>query len=176
MIFTAVYVVWLFSELKVSKNEIRQGDQTSDYGTCEIYAMGQAGVFISALWLNPIWNKPNSFHILGFFLFVSGLLYRLWAIRTLGQYYSHIVRKVDGHRVVDTGPYKYIRHPAYAGMILANAGIVIYFLNTVTLIIYLIVFVPAIVLRILIEEKTLNKVEGYPEFAQTRKRILPSVW
>jgi len=37
-------------------------------------------------------------------------------------------------------------------------------------------FIPAIAVRIFIEEKTLFKIEGYPEFAKSRKRLIPAIW
>jgi len=163
-------------ETNVSKNEISKGDNTADFGTCELYALGQAGVLISALWLNPLWKVPNIYHLLGFFTFISGIIFRLWAIKTLGKYYSHIVREVEGHKIIASGPYGYIRHPAYTGMLIANAGIVLFFFNIITLTIFLFILMPAIVLRILVEEKTLFRIEGYPEFAQSRKRLLPVIW
>jgi protein-S-isoprenylcysteine O-methyltransferase Ste14 len=83
---------------------------------------------------------------------------------------------VAHHQVVDSGPYRLTRHPAYAGMIIANAGICIYFFNWVTLGIFLLILVPAILLRIAIEERTLFEIKGYPEYAEKRKRLFPAVW
>ncbi|MFC1532566.1 methyltransferase family protein [Thermodesulfobacteriota bacterium] len=163
-------------ESKISKKELSQGNNTSDFGTCELYAIGQAGIFLSALWFNPIWSRPNILHLIGLIMFILGILLRLRTIRTLGKYYSHIVREVDGHKIIKSGPYGYIRHPAYTGMILANAGITVFFFNTVTCLIFLFVLIPAIILRIIIEEKTLYKIEGYSDYSKSRKRLLPVIW
>ena len=176
IVFASVYIIWILFESKVSKQEIDKGNKTSDFGTCELYALGQGSVIISALWFNSIWNAPNTAHFFGFFIFIFGLIIRGWAIITLGRYYSHIVREVDRHIIIDTGPYRYIRHPAYAGMVLANTGIVLFFFNTITFSIFLLILIPAIILRIAIEEKTLYKIEGYSEFAKSRKRIIPALW
>jgi protein-S-isoprenylcysteine O-methyltransferase Ste14 len=43
-------------------------------------------------------------------------------LKLLGHYYSHIVREVYDHKIIDSGPYKYIRHPAYAGTHIATIG------------------------------------------------------
>ena len=80
------------------------------------------------------------------------------------------------HRIVDSGPYRFTRHPAYAGMMIANAGISMYFFNCVTIGVFLFILVPAMLLRIVIEERTLFGIEGYPEFAKKRKRLFPALW
>jgi protein-S-isoprenylcysteine O-methyltransferase Ste14 len=175
-IFASVYLAWIVIESKISKEELNKGNKTSDYGTCELYAIGQAGVLLSALWFTSAWYSPNLFHFIGFTTFLVGIAYRLWAIKTLGKYYSHMVREVEAHKIVDSGPYRHIRHPAYAGMISANLGVVIFFFNFITLILFLLVLIPAIILRIMIEEKTLFKIGGYSEFAQNRQRLIPGIW
>ncbi len=176
VIFALVYLAWILIESKISKEELNKGNRTSDYGTCELYAIGQAAVFLSALWFTSAWRSPNLFHLLGFILFLVGIAYRLWAIKTLGKYYSHIVREIAGHQIIKTGPYRRIRHPAYAGMILANLGIVIFFFNWITLILFALILIPAIILRIIIEEKTLIKIDKYVDYAKNRPRLIPGIW
>jgi protein-S-isoprenylcysteine O-methyltransferase Ste14 len=176
IIFASVYLAWILIESKISKEELNKGNRTADYGTCELYAIGQAAVFLSALWFTSAWKSPNLFHFIGFTAFLSGITYRLWAIRTLGKHYSHIVREIDAHKIVESGPYRHIRHPAYAGMILANLGIIIFFFNSITLILFSIILVPAIILRIIIEEKTLFKIDKYVNYAKNRPRLIPGIW
>ena len=176
IIFASAYVAWILIESKISKEELNKGDRTSDYGTCELYAIGQASVFLSALWFTSAWNSPNIFHFCGFLLFFVGITYRLWAIKTLGKYYSHIVREMAGHQIIESGPYRRIRHPAYAGMILANMGIIVFFFNVITLILFSLILIPAIILRIIIEEKTLVKMDKYVDYAKNRSRLIPGIW
>jgi protein-S-isoprenylcysteine O-methyltransferase Ste14 len=176
VVFASVYLAWILIESKISKEELNKGKRTSDYGTCELYAMGQAAVFLSALWFTPAWESPNILHVIGFTIFLVGIVYRLWAITTLGKYYSHIVREVDGHRIVDSGPYRHIRHPAYAGMILANLGIVVFFFNWITLMLFFLILIPAIIIRIVIEEKTLFTIDHYADYAKNRPRLIPGIW
>jgi protein-S-isoprenylcysteine O-methyltransferase Ste14 len=176
IIFASIYLAWILIESKVSKEEMHKGNKNSDYGTCELYAIGQAAVFLSALWFTSAWQSPNLCHLLGFSLFVVGIAYRLWAVKTLGKYYSHMVREVDGHQIIESGPYRHIRHPAYAGMILANLGIVIFFFNWITLVLFALILIPAIILRIIIEEKTLIKIAKYVDYAKNRPRLIPGIW
>jgi len=177
IIFIGLYLLWMIIELRVTKKDVNtEGKKTSDFMTCQLYGFGQALTFLTALWCQSVWQVPNVAHFAGLSIFLFGGLYRLWAIRTLGRYYSHRVRTVYQHQMVVSGPYRFTRHPAYAGMIIANAGISLYFLNWVTICVFLFILVPAIILRIVIEEKTLFGVEGYPEFARSRKRLFPAIW
>jgi protein-S-isoprenylcysteine O-methyltransferase Ste14 len=176
-VFVGFYVLWLVVETPIAKKDVNtEGKKTSDFATCQIYAFGQAFTFLSALWFPSVWHAPNIAHFVGTTLFLFGVCYRLWAIRTLGVFYSHRVRTVTQHRIVDSGPYLFIRHPAYAGMIIANAGVCIYFLNWVTLCVFLFALVPSILLRIVIEERMLFGIEGYSDFAKERKRLFPGIW
>ena len=175
-IIIGIYLLWIVFESTISIKERDKGEKTSDFGTLEFYAISQACTFLSALWFKVLWLSANIAHFLGFTIFLSGICFRVWAIITLGHYYSHIVRKVNGHKIIDSGPYKYIRHPAYAGMIIAHFGALLYFFNLITLMIFFLAFIPAIILRIFVEEKTLFKIEGYPNYSENRKRLIPLIW
>ncbi len=176
MLIILLYVLWICFEIAVTKNETGQESRESDRGTREFYGIAQALVILSALMFEEAWLRPGPAHLAGIALFAAGVSLRLWAIRTLGAFYAHVVRTIDGHRIVDTGPYRFIRHPAYAGNLAVHAGILIFFFNWITLTLFLFVFVPAIVARIIVEEKTLMGVEGYPTFARGRDRLIPLLW
>jgi protein-S-isoprenylcysteine O-methyltransferase Ste14 len=176
-VFVGLYALWILVETPVAKRDLStEGKTTSDFATCQVYAFGQAFTFLSALWFPSVWRAPNAAHLAGLIIFLAGVCYRLWAIWTLGHFYSHRVRTLSRHRIVSSGPYRFTRHPAYAGMIILNAGVVIYFLNWVTLSVFLFALVPAIVLRIVIEERVLFGIEGYSDFAKRRNRLFPWVW
>ena len=176
MLFVVVYTLWLTYELNVGSADAARNKQVSDVWTAVLYGAGQALVILTALWFGPLWEAPGPWHIAGGAMFAMGIALRAWAIRTLGAHYSHLVSLGDNHRVIDTGPYRVLRHPAYAGMILAHAGVALWFLNMVTLAALVLALVPGIAGRILEEEKTLMKLEGYADFAKTRARLVPFVW
>jgi len=176
-IFIGLYIMWMIIEFRVSKKDVNtERKKTSDFMTCQLYGAGQALTFLTALWFQSVWRVPNVAHFVGISIFLFGICYRLWAIRTLGQFYSHRVRTVSQHQIVVSGPYRFTRHPAYGGMIIAHTGIAIYFFNWVTICVFLFILVPAILLRIAIEERTLFGIEGYSNFAKKRKRLFPAVW
>jgi protein-S-isoprenylcysteine O-methyltransferase Ste14 len=173
---TTICVSWLIYEIWVSRHDIRKDMKVADSGTREFYGFSQSVTVLTALWITPVWHRPSIYHIIGLILIISGITFRIWAIQTLGRYYSHIVRKIDQHQIIDTGPYKCIRHPSYAGMITALAGIALFYFNFVTIAVFICLLLPSIILRIKVEEKILFTIDGYAAFAKNRRRIIPYIW
>ncbi len=101
-----------------------------------------------------------------------------WAMMTNG-FFSALVRiqKDRGHRVVSKGPYRFVRHPGYVGMM-------VFALATPVVLGSLWAFVPAGInlgvgiVRTALEDRTLNReLEGYGAYARTVPyRLLPGVW
>lgn len=176
LIVVILYILWILLEIRISMRDAKEEKKSSDFGTRELYALGQALTILSALWFNTIWLKPGIYHGIGITIFIAGVGLRWWAIRSLDIYYSHMVRMTVDHKIIDTGPYRFIRHPAYAGMLAAHVGIICYFFNYASLAVLLLLFLPAIILRIYIEEKALFTIVGYDEFARVRKRLIPLIW
>ena len=82
------------------------------------------------------------------------------------------------HHVVDTGPYRLVRHPSYAGAILAFAGYGICLGNWVSLLAVTFPVVRAFLLRIGVEERALRAALGdsYREYASRTRKLVPFVY
>ncbi|MFT6154809.1 MAG: protein-S-isoprenylcysteine O-methyltransferase Ste14 [Bermanella sp.] len=173
---TGSYLAWLLSESNVSTSEDSKGDTSKDKGTCELYAFGRFLTVLTAMAATTQWQEMNLIAWIGLTLFIFGVLFRLNAINTLGRFYSHRVRLVGEHRIIDTGPYRYVRHPAYTGMLTAHFGFVLFFYNPWAMGAFLLVLLPAVVMRIKVEEVALYELEGYSTYADAHKRIVPLVW
>ncbi|RLT92242.1 methyltransferase family protein [Ketobacter sp.] len=170
------YLLWLMAEANVSITEPGKGETQKDRGTCELYVFGRFLTMFSAIILETQWQTLNLSMILGLVLLAGGIAFRLNAIETLGNFYSHRVRLVEAHSVVDSGPYQWVRHPAYTGMLVAHLGFVLIFFNLYALLALCLVLLPAIVKRIRVEETALYELPGYPHYAESHKRLLPGVW
>jgi protein-S-isoprenylcysteine O-methyltransferase Ste14 len=69
------------------------------------------------------WLPPGAGpHAIGLSITLMGLLFTVWARRWLGTDWSAVVTVKAGHRLVTDGPYRFVRHPIYAGLLLAMAG------------------------------------------------------
>ena len=117
-------------------------------------------------------------HISGLVIFILGNALVSWAMIS-NIYFSTAVRiQYDrGHHVSIGGPYRFMRHPGYVGMI-------IYLLATPLVLGSIWAFIPAsltgilFIIRTAFEDNTLkNKLEGYKEYAERVKyRLIPGIW
>jgi len=116
--------------------------------------------------------------ILGLFLVFLGSVLFIWARRTLGQFYSGHVSVLEGQPLVQSGPYHFIRHPAYAGYLFIALGVACGYSSVTGLAINLIILLPAVIYRIHVEDKLLAEYFGaqFDDYAHTTKRLIPLVW
>ena len=114
----------------------------------------------------------------GFGLVAAGSVLFVWARRTLGVIYSGHVMVWKRQELVQSGPYRFIRHPAYAGYLLMALGISLGYTSLVGLISVLALLLPSLVYRIKVEEKLLGECfgEAYHQYASKVKRLIPNLW
>lgn len=121
---------------------------------------------------------PLSIQIVAFVLMALGSLLGTWAM-SVNRFFSGVVRiQTDrGHTVVTDGPYRFIRHPGYAGGVVANLTGPLA-LGSVWALIPSALVVLLTVVRTALEDKTLREeLPGYQEYTQrVRYRLLPWVW
>ncbi len=111
-------------------------------------------------------------------LFWIGLPLYIWAVLTLGKYFRTTVQILDEHRLVVSGPYRFLRHPVYTGGILIFAGLGLALGNWFSFCASALSTFIAYVWRIRVEESALHERFG-SEFEEHRRRtwaVLPFVW
>ena len=118
------------------------------------------------------------FFVAGLVLMCAGIAIRQWAVATLGRYFTIDVRVQSGQTVVDTGPYRWVRHPAYTALILVFLGLGLTLGNWAALPVAFLVPTAGLIYRIRIEEHALlaGVGEPYRRYAEGRKRLVPGVW
>jgi protein-S-isoprenylcysteine O-methyltransferase Ste14 len=114
----------------------------------------------------------------GLALMLAGIVLRQWAIAMLGRSFTVVVRVRDDQQVIDTGPYRWVRHPSYTGMLVTFAGYGLALGNWISILCAIVVPLIGIVVRIRVEEQALLEGLGEPyrRFAEGRKRLVPGVW
>jgi len=115
---------------------------------------------------------------LGIALLLGGIVIRWTAIYTLGKYFTAKVVIKDDHRLIRTGPYKYLRHPAYTGALVAHLGLGLSFSNWFSLILRFVPYVVAALYRMKVEELALREALGeeYDHYSRNTKRLIPRVY
>jgi protein-S-isoprenylcysteine O-methyltransferase len=115
--------------------------------------------------------------VAGMSLAVGGLAIRLWAIRTLGTWFTSTVRVVDGQEVVRAGPYRWLRHPSYAGAVLIASGSCLALGSLIGVALVAVVCLPAYLYRIGVEERVLETRLGiaYRDYREASWALVPGI-
>ena len=116
--------------------------------------------------------------IIGLAIVILAMALRRWAVLTLGQFFTVQVQVRSGQTVVDTGPYRWVRHPSYTAITMSFVGIGVALENWLSLLVLIVVPTIGLVIRIRVEERALLEALGEPyrEFSATRARLIPKVW
>ena len=116
--------------------------------------------------------------VIGFILITLGYAFAAWAFAENRFFFSVVYIQIDqGHVVCDSGPYRIVRHPGYAGNILPLLGIVLALSSVWTLIPAAVALIIAVI-RTVLEDHTLQQeLPGYREYAsRVRYRLIPGIY
>jgi protein-S-isoprenylcysteine O-methyltransferase Ste14 len=120
---------------------------------------------------------PTSAGPAGLALQITGLALRAWAMRTLGSHYSRTLRTEEDHQVIDTGPYRLVRHPGYSGSLLTWTGFALSSHSLPVVAVVTGLLGRAYRRRITAEEQLLNReLLGYATYTKRTKKLIPLVW
>ena len=183
-IFFVVYALWLFSELVIggiiprSRRRgapIRYEDKSSRPLISLSMFLSLTIAFLFAA--SGIASLPSWAFYLGIGLMIAGILLRQWSIAVLGRYFSRTVGVQEGQAVVDRGPYRLVRHPAYTGSLLTMVGLGFVLQSWGAVLVLIAFFGVAFGYRIHVEEGVLTSKLGdeYVAYAKKTKRLIPYV-
>lgn len=119
----------------------------------------------------PLWLEIASLAIV-----LASYLMTIW-VMDVNRYAARTIRVEAGQKVVSTGPYKWVRHPMYFGVLLMMLSTPLALGSYVALPIFALVL-PALMFRLLNEEKVLRReLPGYAKYCEgTRYRLIPYIW
>jgi protein-S-isoprenylcysteine O-methyltransferase len=115
---------------------------------------------------------------LGVTLYAAGLILRWYAILHLGRFFTVNVAIAADHRVIDTGPYRFVRHPSYTGALMAFLGLALCLANWASLTVLVVPVFFVFLRRIQVEEAALLQALGdeYRGYMSRTKRLIPAVY
>jgi protein-S-isoprenylcysteine O-methyltransferase Ste14 len=170
---------WALLEVGVRVREGVQGKgrRDRDRATRVWIALALAAAIAAAV-LARSGVRPASARTAGIAMMWLGLAVRVWAIAALGRSFRTTVEVDPGQAVVAVGPYKWVRHPSYTGLLLIVAGFGLAAGSWLSLAACVVLPLPAVVRRVHVEEAELNRVlgEAYRSYASGKARLIPWIW
>lgn len=133
---------------------------------------------LEAVRFGPIIHIPAVFRLMAFVVFSIGYVFSTWAVLS-NPFFSTFVRIQHDrdHKLISSGPYALVRHPGYAGVLIAHLALP-FVLGSIWALVPAIFGVVFFVLRTSREDQLLHdRLDGYREFqSRVRWRLLPWVW
>jgi protein-S-isoprenylcysteine O-methyltransferase len=185
MIWFSLCLIWIAAEVKLARSnridrtelsEVEDRSQRILWITilvCLLFAL-----IFKKLTLIPIQIDYFPRQIIGLFIFAAGLALRYVAVLKLGRLFTTNVSIHNEHRLIVDGPYRWIRHPAYTGLIMAMVGAGLAMGDYIGILILVAPTIGVFNYRIAIEEKLLiNKFgQAYLEYSHQTKKLLPWIF
>jgi protein-S-isoprenylcysteine O-methyltransferase Ste14 len=178
---TAVWGVWTAIELAARRHRAipsRDCDNGSLLALNVAHGFRLVGMLVGFFGAGRIDRGGALLQSFGLGLMFAGIAVRWTAIHALGIFFTGRVQIREGHTLIRTGLYSRLRHPAYAGSLLAYVGLGLAFSNWWTLACSALPYLVALGYRIHVEEAVLQETFGpaYAHYARTTKRIVPWVY
>jgi protein-S-isoprenylcysteine O-methyltransferase Ste14 len=179
-----ICVLWLLSEMLVgitrrAKAGAAKRDGSSFVLIWIVYPLTiWCAVFIEfavSSWAMP---RPELFQLLGLIVFLAGQIFRWYCISHLGRYFTATVAISADHRLIESGPYRWVRHPSYAANFVTVIGFGLSLANLASLLVLIIPTFAAHWWRMRIEENALLEAFGdaYRNYMARTKRLIPFIY
>ena len=183
-IYSLTYIIWILSEIILNRF-VRSGksDKKSADKNTELYLWGTImlsitiGVYVKYNFPLPVFYNVQ-FALFGIIIIFFGIIIRFLAIKQLGRFFTVDVTIREGHQLMQSGFYKYLRHPSYSGSLLSFLGFGLSLNNWFTLAIIFLPVLIAFIYRIKIEESVLTEQFGnqYQDYKSKTKCIIPFIY
>jgi len=179
-----ISIIWIFSEIILSLR-MKSKDHRRDYDNSSLKLLWITITFsitIGMLLRNSNFvlshNNTDLIFYAGVILICFGLFIRWISILKLKKSFTVDVSISEDQKIIQSGLYKYIRHPAYFGSLLSFLGLAIVFNNWFT---FFIIFIPILISflnRIKVEERVLSQAFGhqYTDYIERSWKLIPKVF
>lgn len=182
LIMVAIIVVWM-TQPAVTKEDALKNQSNDQNSVWLILALSSVSIVAPIVeWAYfDLGFRRTDFEVcqgVGLMSIIGGVALRLWAIRTLGDFFTATVQVQKHLRVITSGPYTWIRHPSYLGAYLAFMGCATLLEAWAALAVAMVCMGVAYHFRIEAEEKTLVHAFGkeYRIYQNHSWRLIPCIW
>lgn len=178
--------VYFIIERRLRKGEaaLNLNASKTDEGSSRLL-WGSSVVGLLGLLLAPFLNAHGIFRVdwpaiawVGIGLMVAGLCLRYWAAQEMGELYTRTLQVLTEHKIVDTGPYRWVRHPGYLGTSILTWGAGLALQNGLVLLVSIVTDVVVKYYRIKVEENMLFRSLGdvYHAYCTRTHRVIPFLY
>jgi len=182
--FGVTVLVWVVGERVLSFRDLRSGAWKSkqDAGSVIAVAAGIVVGFGAGLVLASrdalSLPGPVVWLVVGLMVAWAGMLLRLWAVLSLGRFFTTTVVVRPGQTVVSSGPYGFVRHPSYLGLLILLLGFGLTLGDLAAAVVMVVLPTVGLLWRIRVEEVALRAGLGdsYLEYCKGRARLIPGIW
>jgi protein-S-isoprenylcysteine O-methyltransferase len=183
VVINVVQDYYLISEIILNVRTTRGKDGATDRGTIRLVWILVAISFIIA-WL-PVILDSGRLLVLGDWLtwvgvtiMIAGIIFRRYAVSVLGKFFTATVQIQKDHELIKAGPYRYIRHPSYLGILIIALGLGIALANWISLLLCIVLPLIGVMQRIKVEEKELEQYFGkqYLDYRKSTWCVVPYIY
>jgi protein-S-isoprenylcysteine O-methyltransferase len=179
-VFWTLVVAWALTELRGYRTR-RAGTRAQDAASLRFIILGVwGGIALGSLVTLTVEGATlPAYRELAFWLGIAflaaGVALRQFAVRALGRLWVHEVAIQAEHEVVEAGPYRWIRHPAYSGSLLGFIGVGLAMGNWAALLVIAAIPMLAYAYRVSVEERALAAALGdeYRAYMRRTRRFIP---
>jgi len=134
-----------------------------------------ASILVPELSIDTHWKR---LFVAGIVVWVSGMLFRWYSIYILGRFFTYDVAVSSEQYVVESGPYRWLRHPSYLGALLAEIGLGMTLTNWIAIFLPVLCLAAAYNYRMGVEEHALSESLGSPyrEYMRRTWRLIPFLY
>jgi protein-S-isoprenylcysteine O-methyltransferase Ste14 len=179
--FWVVFYVWIGGELWLSSRRrptagaTQRDDGSKWFLIASVWATVVIAIELAFLFPGAaVARGRTAVFVAGLVLMIAGLALRYYSIWVLGASFTVDVATRPGQEVVESGPYRWVRHPSYTGALLTVIGMLVCCLNLASLA-AIVVVAAGYANRIRVEERALATDLGSPyrDYMRRTKRLIP---
>ncbi|WP_395646830.1 methyltransferase family protein [Terricaulis sp.] len=171
----AAWLVWLVVWIMTAGWSARAASH-EDMGAASpsrVLTLAAIVMIIASYWpigVGVLWTTPQTFGWALFALTCVGFAFAWWGRLHLGPLWSSTASPTDAHRIVDTGPYGIVRHPVYAGLLLAALAMALES-GRIEAVVGALLLTLSLSMRAKVEERILRRDVGDADYTRYRARV-----
>jgi protein-S-isoprenylcysteine O-methyltransferase Ste14 len=182
IVFWVAFAIWAIPEFVGAFTQYARGSASRrDRGSYIVVILGiLVGIYLAFFLASAVPGATlgGGWQVIfgvGIALALLGVALRWYAIWVLGRYFTRDVAVQPGQQVVQSGPYRFIRHPSYSGTLLAMLGLGLAFTNWASLVALVACTFATHMYRVLVEEQALREALGQPyvDYMRHTRRFIP---